>query len=132
MPDHDMTAPRRPAQDGGGAGSSAATVAFHLDVLPERDVVRVVPAGVLDLGGAADVVSELRELHDAGFERIVLDLHRLQLLDVATIEMIAAELRLARDIGREVVLVGGDPALQRALEGGGEPTSISATEATGV
>lgn len=130
MPDHRMSMPR-PAEDGGSAGSSAATVAFHLDVLPERDVVRVVPVGVLDLAGAADVVRELQELRDAGFERIVLDLHRLQLLDVAAIEMIAGELRLARDIGREVVLVAGDPALQRALAGGGGPTSSSATWATG-
>ena len=131
MPDHRMSAPPRPAEGGGSAGSSAATVAFYLDVLPERDVVRVVPDGVLDLAGAADVVRELQELRDAGFERIVLDLHRLQLLDVAAVEVIAAELRLAQDIGREVVLVAGDPALQRALAGGGEPASISATAATG-
>lgn len=119
MPDHNMTAPPRPARDGGSAGSAAATVAFRLDVLPERDVVRVVPVGVLDLAGAAELIRELQELRDAGFERIVLDLHRLQLLDVAAIEMIAAELRLARDIGRDVVLVDDDPALHRALEGGG-------------
>ncbi len=130
MPDHRMSM-LRPAKGGGSAGSSAATVAFHLDVLPERDVARVVPVGVLDLAHAADVVRELRELRDAGFDRIALDLHRLQLLDVAAIEMIAAELRLARDIGCEVVLAAGDPALQRALAGGGEPTSISATAATG-
>lgn len=93
--------------------------------------MRVVPVGVLDLAGATDLVRELQELRDAGFERVVLDLHRLQLLDVAAIEMIAVELRLARDTGREVVLVAGDPALQHVLQGGGEPPSISATAATG-
>jgi anti-anti-sigma factor len=104
MPDHT-------ARD----GSLQEANALRVDVLPERDVVRVVPVGELDMAGAAELATQLQELRESGFDRVVLDLRCLRLRDSAVIEVILAETRLAHSIGHEFSVVGAAPALQLAL-----------------
>lgn len=93
-------------------------VPFHIDVHPERDVVRVVPVGELDLATAPELEAQLNELDRSGFERLVLDLRRLRFVDSAGIRVIvgAHQHADAGAAGREFSLIGGPPAVQRALE----------------
>lgn len=89
--------------------------AFRIDVHPEREVVRVVPAGELDLPRAGELAAKLHELVEAGFEHVVLDLQHLALLEPDAIALIVAEERGARRSGRRLSLVNGPPAVEHAL-----------------
>ena len=89
---------------------------FRVDVRPERDVVRVVPAGELDMATAPELEAQLRELRTSGFERVVLDLRDLHFVDSTGIRVIVTEHRFAAASRREFSLVGGRPAVRRALE----------------
>lgn len=89
---------------------------FQVDVHPERTVVRVAPAGELDLATADTLAAELRELRDAGFDHVVLDMRRLTFIDSTGIALLLSEDRRARKDGHDFVLISGTPAIQRVLE----------------
>jgi anti-sigma B factor antagonist len=97
------------------ARSQQRPTPFRVDVEPDRDAVRVVPAGELDLAGAGELETQLRELREAGFRRIVLDLRGLEFLDSTGIRLILDEDLLARSNGHAFTLISGPPAIQRAL-----------------
>jgi anti-anti-sigma factor len=89
---------------------------FRIDVHPERDVVRVVPVGELDLATAPELEAQLHELRTSGFERVVLDLRELHFVDSTGIRVIVTEHQFATANDREFSLVGERPAVRRALE----------------
>ena len=89
--------------------------AFRVDVHPERELVRVAPAGELDLATAPKLELQLHELRDSGFRSIVLDLRRLTFMDSTGIALILREDRLASDRGHAFSLIAGPPAIQRTL-----------------
>ncbi len=89
---------------------------FHIGLHPERDVVRVVPSGDLDLATAPELEAQLQELRRSGFERVVLDLRELRFVDSSGIRVIVREHQHAGANDRELSLIGGCPAVQRALE----------------
>ena len=91
-------------------------VPFQVDVHPERDRVRVVPVGELDVATAPKLEAALRELREAGFARIVLDLGRLEFLGSAGLRILLVEDDLARRGDHEFTLVAGPPAIQRVVE----------------
>jgi anti-anti-sigma factor len=90
--------------------------ALRVDVHAEREVVRVAPAGELDIATAGVLAAELHELRDSGFDCIVLDLRRLTFMDSSGIALIVAEHRCARSNGHDFTLISGPPAIQRVLE----------------
>ena len=90
--------------------------AFHVDVHPERDIVRVVPVGELDLATTGQLEQQLHELRDAGFEQIVLDLRELTFIDSSGIRILVAEHHYAEQAEHGFSLISGPPAVQRALE----------------
>jgi anti-sigma B factor antagonist len=89
---------------------------FRVDVHPERDAVRVVPVGELAVATAPELEAQLHELRTSGFERVVLDLRELSFVDSTGIRVIVTEHRFAQANQRELSLVGGRPAVRRALE----------------
>ncbi len=89
---------------------------FRVDVHPERDVVRVVPVGELDLATAAELEEQLHELRSAGFDRVVLDLRELTFIDSSGIRVVVAEHQFADRSDHGFSLISGPPAVQRALE----------------
>lgn len=91
-------------------------IPFHIDVHPERDIVRVVPVGELDLTSAPELEAQLHELRRSGFERVVLDLRQLSFLDSSGIRIIVSEHQFARANDRTFKLIAGGAAVQRALE----------------
>jgi anti-anti-sigma factor len=89
---------------------------FSVEVVPERDTVRVVPAGELDLLTAKELDERLYDLRGAGFARIVLDLRRLAFLDSTGVRLIVVHDGLARENGCAFALIGGPPPVQRVFE----------------
>ena len=89
---------------------------FRVDVHPERDVVRVVPVGELDLATADLLERELHELRDSGFDHVVLDMHALTFIDSSGIRVIVSEHRFASTSDRRFTLQGVPPIIRRALE----------------
>jgi len=85
-------------------------------VLPERDVVRVMPAGELDVATVREVDDKVRELQQAGFAEVLLDLRRLTFMDFRGLHLILRAEAFARQDGTRFVLIAGPPAVQRALE----------------
>ena len=103
----EVTVPENPARH---------EVPFYVDVHPEREVVRVVPVGELDLATAGRLEQQLDELHSAGFEQIVLDMRELTFIDSSGIRVVVAEHRFADRSDHGFSLISGPPAIQRALE----------------
>ena len=89
---------------------------FRITLYPERDCVRVAPVGELDVATAPEVEVRLRDLREAGFVRIVLDLRELEFLGSAGLQLLVQEHELARRDGHEFALIAGAPAVQRAIE----------------
>ena len=89
---------------------------FRVDVHPERDVVRVVPSGELDMATAPLLERELHELRDSGFDHVVLDMHGLTFIDSSGIRVVLAEHRHADTCDRMFSLIGVPPVIHRALE----------------
>ena len=90
-----------------------ATLEIAVD--PQRDSVRVTPAGELDVSNAGALQAELDELHAAGFRHIVLDLRELTFMDSSAVRLILEEDRLARSSGRRFSLIDGSAAVRRVL-----------------
>ena len=89
---------------------------FRVDVHPERTVVRVAPVGELDVATAPTLAAELKELRDAGFDCVVLDLRRLTFMDSTGVALLISEDHAARQNGQDFTLISGPPAIQRVLE----------------
>ena len=90
--------------------------AFRIALHPERDCVRVVPVGELDVATTPELEARLRELREVGFVRVVLDLRELEFLGSAGLRLLVQEHALARRDGHEFVLVAGPAVVQRAVE----------------
>ncbi len=89
---------------------------FRIDVHPQRAVVRVAPAGELDIATAGRLAGELQELRDVGFDRVVLDLRRLTFMDSTGVALLLSEDRCARENGHDFMLIAGAPPIQRVME----------------
>jgi len=89
---------------------------FSCEVEPDRDSVRVVPVGELDVDTAAAVEEHLREVLDSGFSEVVLDLRRLTFMDSTGLHLIfKADARAERD-GTSFVVIPGPRAIQRLFD----------------
>jgi anti-sigma B factor antagonist len=95
--------------------SYAGLAPFRADVHPERDVVRVAAVGELDLATVAQLQAQIRELREAGFVHLVLDLRGLTFMDSSGVALILDEDRFARRNGQDFSLISGTPAIQRVL-----------------
>lgn len=115
--DHDNAA------DAGAAGLAGES--FTIEVHPERDLVRVVPGGELDLNVADDLEQRLRQLHNDGFRRFVLDLRRLTFMDSTGLHLILRWDAHARRNGISFDLIQGPRPVQRVFEVTGADQRLS-------
>jgi len=89
---------------------------FRCDVIPERDRVRVAPAGELDLATAPQFARTIEELLASGFDHVVVDLTSLDFIDSSGIHLLLS-LQDSADAGRvRLRLRPGPPSVQRRLE----------------
>jgi anti-sigma B factor antagonist len=89
---------------------------FQLNVHPLRDVVVVAPQGELDLVTADPLEAQLRDLHESGFARLVVDLRGLSFLDSSGIRLLVKWTREAQRNGHEFAVIRGGAAVERVLE----------------
>lgn len=83
---------------------------------PERDAVRVRPAGSLDMVTAPELRAQVDELLEAGFRRVILDLSELEFMDSTGLRLMLSLDADARRDGFSIALVPGPSAVQRVFE----------------
>ena len=86
------------------------------EIRPERDAVRVRPAGSLDLVTTPVLRAQVDELLAAGFRRVILDLSGLDFMDSTGLRLMLSLDAQARQDGFSIVLVPGPSAVQRVFE----------------
>src|SRR4051794_38555791 len=86
MPSADQPAPS-PSLEAMPTGPLSPT-RFRCDVFPERDRVRVAPAGELDIATAPRLDSAIRELLESGFDDVLVDLGDVEFLDSTGLRLI--------------------------------------------
>jgi anti-anti-sigma factor len=89
---------------------------FTCAVVPEREVVRVVPVGELDIATAEVVAARVGELRAAGFAGVVLDLRSLTFIDAAGLGVVLEHAAAADGTGTAFELIAGPPVVQRVFE----------------
>jgi anti-anti-sigma factor len=89
---------------------------FRVEVYPERDTVRVVPVGEVDIATVGELDANLHELHGNGFRRFLLDLRELTFMDSSGLRLILEWDARARVNGISLALVPGPAIVQRVFE----------------
>ena len=89
---------------------------FTCNVTPERDHVIVAPRGELDMATVGILEQELRQLHESGFSRIVLDLGGLSFMDSSGLHLVMRWTADASRDGFTFELEPGPPVVQRIFE----------------
>jgi anti-sigma B factor antagonist len=88
----------------------------RVEVHPERDSVRVVPVGELDIATVGEIDARLRELNQAGCRHLVLDLRQLTFMDSSGLRMILEWDGRARGDGISFAVSPAPAAVQRMFE----------------
>ena len=89
---------------------------FSCEVRPERGAARVLALGSLDLIAAPVLEAQLRELRDAGFRRLIVDLSGLRFMDSTGLRLLLTWDADSRRDGFAIEIVPGPPAVQRVFE----------------
>jgi anti-sigma B factor antagonist len=89
---------------------------FRVEVQSERDSVRVVPVGEVDIATVGEIDARLRELNQAGFRHFVLDRRRLTFIDSSGVRLVLTWHAAARQNGIDLMILEGPPAVQRVFE----------------
>jgi anti-anti-sigma factor len=89
---------------------------FSVRVKPERDVVRVIPVGELDIATVHELERAIRELLDAGFRRLVIDLRELDFIGSTGLRLILTLDAASRQDGIDFALIPGPHPVQRVFE----------------
>jgi anti-sigma B factor antagonist len=89
---------------------------WQCEVRPERDAVRVLPAGALDMVTVPLLRGQIDELREAGFRHLILDLGRLDFMDSCGLRLILAVDAESHQDGFVLSLAPGPRAVQRVFE----------------
>ena len=89
---------------------------FVCPVIPERERVRIAPAGDLDLATSPELRSTIDELLGSGFDDVVVDLANVTFLDSSGLQVLLAAHEAAELGGYRFRLRAGPPAVQRIFE----------------
>lgn len=90
--------------------------ALSCRLVPERAIVRVVPAGTLDLATVEVLEEQMREAVDAGFHDVILDLSELEFMDSTGLRLVLRWDAAARSDGINFAVAPGSPRIQRLFE----------------
>lgn len=89
---------------------------FCVEVEPLREQVRVTPVGELDLSSVGTLREEIERLHEAGFDRLILDLRQLRFIDSSGLRLVLEVDAGARQDGWQFSLVRGPDTVHRLFE----------------
>ena len=97
---------------------------FACDVIPERDHVRVVPVGELDMAAAPVLDRTIHELRNAGFDYLIVDLRQLCFIDSSGLRLLMDLSNAASADSHRLELVPGPDEVQRVFEISGILTAL--------
>ena len=89
---------------------------LRCEVVPERDAVHVRPIGSLDLATVAVLDDQLKELREAGFGRLIVDLGGLRFMDSTGLRLALRWHAAAQQDGFDIGFAPGPPVVQRVFE----------------
>jgi anti-sigma B factor antagonist len=89
---------------------------FRVDVQPERERVRVVPHGELDLLTVRQLDAQIDGLRSSGVGTIVLDLRQLTFMDSTGLRLLLSLDAAARSDGVGFSIIDGEGPVRRLLE----------------
>jgi anti-anti-sigma factor len=95
---------------------AAVAITRDIEIEPDRDLVTIVVHGELDLATRVPLQDVLRELRDAGFTRVCLDLRPLQFCDGAGLALLRRWRQLATIDGLDLRIRVADGPVTRAIE----------------
>ncbi|HMJ04186.1 MAG TPA: STAS domain-containing protein [Conexibacter sp.] len=93
-----------------------STPLFRVDVQPERERVRVIPHGELDLGSVTQLETQIEELRSRGFATIVLDLRQLTFMDSTGLRLLLRFDAESRSNGLHFAIIDCEGPVRRLLE----------------
>jgi anti-sigma B factor antagonist len=96
--------------------SGGAPIDFWIDVEPQRDTVRLIPAGELDIATVGQLQRELDDLIEAGFGQIVIDLRGVEFIDSTGLHALVEAHERAKDEGWQLAIVPGRHVVQQLFE----------------
>jgi anti-anti-sigma factor len=96
--------------------SAHSTQQLRCEIVPERDVVAVLVLGELDIATVPTVDATLRDLREAGFASLRLDLRRLEFIDGAGIALLRRWRHLAELEAFALAIQVADGPVRRALQ----------------
>lgn len=102
-----------PADDGSNGWPADR---FHVETVPDREIVRVVPVGELDMSTADELTAGIQELRQSGFARLVLDLRSATFIDSTGLHAILDEYGAAKADGGDFTIIPGPPEVQRIFD----------------
>lgn len=89
---------------------------FRIDVEPHRATVVVAAHGEIDLATAGTLSGELREVIDAGFRRVALDLRDVSFIDSTGLRAVLEAREVAAGKGVDLMLIPGPEPVQRLFD----------------
>jgi anti-sigma B factor antagonist len=89
---------------------------FGVDVLPERDAVRVCAVGEIDVATVGGVRDRLDELRAAGCVRLILDLRGVTFLDSTGLRLVIEQVAASATDGCDLAIVPGPWQVQRVFD----------------
>jgi anti-anti-sigma factor len=94
-----------------------STIPF-LDVTttPDRAVVRVRARGEVDLASRDVLDAQIRELWDAGWEHVVVDLREVTFMDSSGVHVLIGHDRHALEQGHTFSIIDGSAPVRRVLQ----------------
>jgi anti-anti-sigma factor len=104
---------------------------FRVEVVPNREEVRVCPVGELDLATVPLVDTQLAELWSLGFARLVLDLRNVCFLDSTGLRMLLSWQAACAADGARFSVIPGPPVVGRVLEIAGVAGHLNYASANG-
>jgi anti-sigma B factor antagonist len=84
--------------------------------MPERDHVRVLPVGELDIAATPLLDQTIRELRGSGFDYLIIDLRRLCFIDSSGLRLLLELNNAANADSHRLELVAGPPEVQKVFE----------------
>jgi anti-sigma B factor antagonist len=110
--------------------AGGAPIEFWIDVEPQRDTVKLIPAGELDISTVGELQRELDDLIEAGFGRIVIDLRGVEFIDSTGLHAVLEAHERANHEGWQLALVPGRHAVQQLFEITGTTEQLPFTPST--
>jgi anti-anti-sigma factor len=114
-----------------GFRSGPRTVSLSVDkamatcqVVPERERVRVIPEGELDISTVAGLSTQVAELRQVGFSDLTVDLRRLTFMDVCGVHLLLDIDAACHEAGGTLRVVATGPA-RRLLDLCRTPLDVS-------